>query len=395
MTAVDLPSIDIDFLLSSTTALQRGQMLITCATNNDITGLQKLITAEPAVVKRSGEDAFAAACGKGHLDAAKRLHALGVKVDGFLFDDSNPAVTIAQYPLHCAFENSQWDVAQWLLDHGAKVMHMSRVLGNMVNKTPALFRQMLKDVAYIKSYETPEATRTTLDEKIHADALGGALETIAYNDYTAYSAIALEEGLSPRSLYDVAMKKHAYAILRDLYVMGYRPDVDQMNAHVALMDGETREVERAERVRELVQAWVHADNHLLLDSQTLQNCRAQLSQGFDVGVDVPAALVLARGGEFSRDVAPLLPQAGIDLLLLKDCHGATLIDTLVVRGELLQVFDPAIWRGNFAQAVALHGQLPDNIQARIDLTAVSASFGRYRMGSGNARFKLPHQGKGG
>lgn len=395
MKTQDLATAQPDFLLSTTTVPQRNQLLIDCAANNDLAGLQKLITAEPAIVKRAGEDAFAKACGAGHLDVVKRLHTLGVKVDGFLFDDSNPAVTIAQYPLHCAFENSQWVVAQWLVDHGAKVMHMPRVLANMINHAPALFALMLKDIPYIAAYETPVSARTGSDDKVHADALAAVLDVIAHHDNAPYAALLRDAGLSARSLYDVAMKKHAYAILRDLYQHGYRPDPAQMAAHKQILATAQNNAEGIEQVTALIAAGVHADNHLQLDDATLAACQRDFTQSFAAGDDVPAALLLARAGAFPRVVAPALPQAGMDLLQLQDTHGATLIDVLVARGEEMQIFDPAIWRGNFAQAAALHAQLPTVVRESCDLAAISAQFGRYRMGVPQARFKFGRTGTGG
>lgn len=392
MKTQDLETATIDFLLSSTTDAQRKQMLIECAGNNDLQGLQKLITAEPAIVRRAGEEALAVACGKGYLDIAARLHMLGVRIDGFLFDDSNPAVTISQYPLHCALENSHWDVAQWLIDNGAKVMHMPRVLGNMVNKAPQLFRHMLHELPYIAAYEKRETAVAGSDDKVMGDALLSALEVIAYNEYTAFATIALEEGLAPRDLYDVALKKHSYAILRDLYEAGYRPDAAQKAAHIAFLDADGNEPQRAGRVRELLNAWTYADNHQTVDEQTLVQHRDALATGFDAGGDVPAAIALARGGAFLREVAHLLPQAGIDLMLLQDSHGATLAETLAVRGELSQAFDPNAWRGDFNRAVAMHGALPEPLRAQVDMARVSAAFGRYRIGMPAAQFKLQKGG---
>lgn len=392
MKTQDLGAATIDFLLSSTTDAQRKQMLIECAGNNDLQGLQKLITAEPAIVGRGGEDALAVACGKGYLEVAQRLHMLGVRVDGFLFDDNNPAVTISQYPLHCAFENSHWDVAQWLIDNGAKVMHMPRVLANMVNKAPELFRHMLHELPYIAAYQKRETAVAGSDDKVMGDALLSALEVIAYNEYTAFAKTALEKGLAPYDLYEVAIKKHSYAILRDLYESGYRPDAAQKAAHIAFLDAGGNEAQRAARVRELLDAWTYADNHQTLDEQTLVQHRDVLAAGFDAGGDVPAAIALARGGAFLREVAHLLPQAGIDLMLLQDSHGATLAETLAVRGELVQAFDPAAWRGDFGRAVTMHAALPEHLRTQIDLAVVSAAFGRYRIGTPSARFKL---GRGG
>lgn len=395
MNTQDLATVQADFLLVSTTPFLRNLMLIECAEKNDMTGLQKLITAEPAVVRRAGEDALAAACAKGHLDIVVRLHTIGVKVDGFFFDDNNPSVTITQYPLRCAFENNQWHVAQWLVDHGAKVMPVPRVLENMVGKTPALFALMLKELPYIKAYEAPVDEGLTFDVLTYTGALSAALDVIARNDCADYAALALHAGLSPHSMYDVAMAKHAYAILRDLYVSGYRPDADQMAAHMALIDAAPSSAGvQAEQVRALVQAWVHADNHLQLDPATKQGCVTALTHGYDSGAEIPAALVLTRGGAFASAVAQYLPQAGMDLLLLKDRHGATLLDALMVRGELAQVFDPAIWGGDFAKAAGLHAQLPNGARKLVDLAAVSARFGRYRVGAGHSRFKLPSAGKG-
>ncbi len=393
MNAQDLPTATIDFLLASTTQAQRKQMLIACADGNDIDGLQKLITAEPAIVRAAGEDALAAACAKGHLAVAQRLHALGVKVDGFLFDDSNPAVTIAQYPMHCALENSRWEVAQWLIACGAKVMHMPRVLGNMVNAAPVLFRHMLHELPYIASLEKPAELRTGMDEKAMADALLAALEAIAHNEYADDAAIALQEGLPAHTLYDVAMKKHAYAILRDLYERGYRPDAAQKAAHLALLEEAGADNMRAARVRELMQAWVHADNHQVLDAQTLaHSCRVLAAQSLHSAEGAQAAFALTRSGAFLRVVAPLLPQAGINLLQAQDEHGATLAEVLAVRGELAQAFDPAAWRGDFALAAAMHGQLPQHLQAQVDLGRVRSAFGRHRIGTPMPCFKLAPAG---
>lgn len=397
VTPEQLHDLSAEFLLAQTTPGQRKELLLACAKTNDVTGLQRLLTAEPALLKRAGEDAVAQACIYGHLAVVERLHRLGARINGFLFDDSNPAVTISQYPLYCAVDNGKWDVAQWLIANGASLKELGyqpRLLANSVNKSPSIFRALLQTHPYIAAFEKAKAEQTGANEKGLSDGVWTSLEVIAYNEFAEYAQILIDEGLAPAHVYEAAMKKHSYAVLRDLYVAGYRPDKVQLITHYALIESEEREVERAAGVRSLLDAWVHKDNHINPDADQLARYRAALHQDPCVVLDgVPVVMHLTRSGCFKSDVAPLLASpAGSALMQLTDQHGATLSDVLVVRGELAEAFAPAIWRGDFMAATALYRSLPGNIQTHVDMSALSAAFGRYRMGAGTARFKL---GKGG
>lgn len=410
LTPDHLSAMAVDFLMANTSPAQRALWLTACAARADMAGLQKLITADPALIRRAGEEALVAACGKGHLEIVKRLHALGTPIDICVFDDSNPSVTLLLYPLQYAFENGQWHVAQWLIDHYStdKLVELSYLLARTVPAAPSLFRGLLRSLPYIPSLETPVAQRKAADVKKLAGALEDALETIAAGDRADFAAVLRAEGVSCARLYEAAMKKHSCAILQTLYYSGYRPDRAQMAVHMALLDGEIIDIGRAAQVRALVQAHIHADTHSSLDAALLQECRQALAQRFDALVaGEPAVIHLTRGGAFLREVAPMLMRDGAKILLLADCHGSTLVEMLQARGEVMQIFDPALWKGNFAAAATVHAGLPYDIRAEIDLGTINAAFGRYRlsrgMGPGSAsgaqqsakRFKIARKKPGG
>lgn len=395
----DLVTVTTEFLLASTSAVQRQQMLVECAGKNDMTGLQKLITAEPALIKHVGQDAMAQACAYGHLDIVKRLHTVGAPLDNTKFYHSIPIVAVEQYPFYCAVKNGHWHVAEWLVSNGAKAVHVQRALERMAPVAPALFRHMLATIPYVSTSEKASRGETSVGEKGIAETFDHAVEAICSGEHAGFAKILVEAGMSASTLYDVAMRKHSYTVLRELYVAGYRPHLQQRHAHEAALHQEMLDTEGAARVRSLIEAWLYAGRHVSRDEAMLAVCRAVIARDFTGTLaeynDIPAAIFLARAGHFLRDVAPLLPRAGVALLLLTDRHGVSLAETLLVRGEIYQIFNPVIWNGRFAPARALYAVLPVHIQARVDLNVVSAAFDRYRMGGRSARFKLHPHDKGG
>lgn len=392
--SINLHGMKAEDLLASSSPAARDAMLMQLVTdkNSDVTNVGILASCDPDIVKRSGEEALFAACANGRLDCVKALHAAGVRIDGFYFDDRDPSVTIHQYPLYKAFYEGKWDVAEWLIEQGAQVMHQPRLLGNMVPDAPKLFAYMLAQKNYVQAYLMPKEERATYEEKVMADALWAAIEVIVYNNRTVFADILVAAGVPQEELYRQAMRKQAADILEGLYAAGYRPDVEVEKIALEELYKPDANQDRLWKCAAVRHKWLRHDSHIKLAGDDVDVCRAAVAQDYNAQIaDKPALLTLARGGYFASDVAPLVVRYGAAVLAVKDRYGVTLGDVIATRNEEKELFVPARWSGDAAGARACHAALPEQARLRVDIDAVAAAINRHHLQqhkAGAGRFKL-------
>lgn len=373
--AVEAMSAILNLDVSDATPAQRREMLAAAARKGDLALLQSIVAHDKEVLKRSGETAMAEACGEGHLEVARWLQAQGVKIDGFFFDDENPGVTIAQYPLYRAVDALRWPVVHWLLSQGAKISHQPRLLGNLVNADMELFTHVLATLPYIAAANKPEGDRDR-EESIHASAVMAALRVVTYNDYLPYAEALMQAGLDPAIIFeDTLQHNESFKILRALYVAGFEPTAQQLARQETALVMEMSK-EKTGEVKKLVKAWKHPAPLQPVADELRALCANALADTPGVWLrdtPMPVVVALTRGGHFMADVAPLLPKHGAALLLQRCHYGVSPADILAGRGELQQVFSAEIWRGHEAEARQLYQQLPAHLQAQVDFSLLSAA----------------------
>ncbi len=371
MNTQELPNITADFLLAATTPELRAQMFVACACTNDMAGLDKLLLADDGLVARAGDNALAGACAKGHLAIVQHLHVLGVRLDSAMVWPVDVDATTAQFPLHEALSNQQWDVARWLLDNGANMAQVSLPPVNVAQGAPDLLYLMI------------DVGTWTLEQ------LKAALQLIAKNDDAESAQAVLKANLAHR-LYPEAVSQHACAVMRALLESGHRPHVDKLDQHLFELEDEAAESAKAAQMRDIVLAYLHDDNHLQFDAQQLAHYRARLNT-HDQRAE--AAIMLTRAGEFMRSVVPLMITQNGDFMHMQDRRGFELSRILHIRGELMQVFSPLVWQGNRSAAMAFYNGMRKDLQDAFDLGAISAAFTTYHLPRGGARFKLAGGGE--
>lgn len=384
MNTQELPHVTADFLLASTSPEMREQMFVACACANDIAGLDKLMVADDTVLARAGDNALAGACAKGYLAVVQHLHAHGVRLDSAMVWPVDVDATTAQFPLHEALSNQQWDIARWLLENGASMRDIAVPLRQLLNAAPDLFAQMVQAIPYIAAFKKLKPD-TAGEERRHGDELKYVLEQIAIHDHVAEARILLEQGLPAKMLYHEMMGWHAYDAIRMLYDGGYRPDVFDLDLHYYLIQEETVHVEKAKKMKALVDDITYADHHITLGEDELVHLRSKL------GIHdqrAAAAIALTRGGDFINSVAPLMITVGAELLKVQDIRSFTLERILHLRGELPLILSPVVWRGDSKAALAFYHTLDQQTQAELDISAISASFTTYHLPPGRGRFKL-------
>lgn len=358
----------------------RRHIWLSAAKAGDVTFMGELLEQDAKLVADCGDEAFAAACGAGHLAAAQWLCAQGV-----------PATSRQHENTLAAAENGHWRVVEWLMDQGTAMLLPWFPLKILVPEEPALFARMLKQTPYISAIRRAPAQRMQ-GELLLAQALTDAMEKISAQDNQAFAAILLDAGLDASALYEQQIRANGFKILRHLYVSGYRPTADQQARHNAAMVLEMSSL-HISMVRALTKAWEQVALVKPIEAGRREAFVALMQELPAAQVqNTPVVLLLAQAGHFG-DIAHLLPRHGAALLLARAHSGLSPADILASRGELHGVFTAEIWQGHEAEAKALWQALPAHLRAQVDYSQLAVSLRRSQLDRPDRkRFKL---GKGG